>query len=80
MLLRVETAPIKHSGLGVLQGQAESSAIAIAGCGDDAVVGMDVPGAMMAAVAARVDKPLPAGNEGGGVVIAAGPCADCWCV
>jgi NADPH2:quinone reductase len=76
VLIRVEAAPINPSDLGLLLGPADISTMSITGSGDDAVVSMDVPEAMMAAVAARVDKPLPAGNEGGGVVIAAGPGAE----
>ena len=76
VLIRVEAAPINPSDLGLLLGPADISTMSITGTGDDAVVSMDVPEAMMAAVAARVDKPLPAGNEGGGVVIAAGPGAE----
>jgi NADPH2:quinone reductase len=76
VLIRVEAAPINPSDLGLLLGPADISTMSITGSGEDAVVSMDVPEAMMAAVAARVDKPLPAGNEGGGVVIAAGPCAE----
>lgn len=76
MLIRVETAPINPSDLGLLLGPADISTMSITGSGEDAVVSMDVPEAMMAAMAARVDKPLPAGNEGGGVVIAAGAGAE----
>ena len=46
------------------------------GSGDDTVVTMDVPEAMMPALAARIDKPLPIGNEGAGVVVAAGAGAE----
>jgi NADPH2:quinone reductase len=76
VLIRVEAAPINPSDLGLFLGPADISTMSITGSGEDAVVSMDVPEAMMAAVAARVDKPLPAGNEGGGVVIAAGPGAE----
>ena len=76
VLIRVEAAPINPSDLGLLLGPADISTMSITGSGDDAVVSMDVPEAMMAAVAARIDKPLPAGNEGGGVVIAAGAGAE----
>ena len=76
VLIRVEATPINPSDLGLLLGPADISTMTIAGSGDDAVVSMDVPEAMMAAMAARVDKPLPAGNEGAGVVIAAGAGAE----
>ena len=76
VLIRVEATPINPSDLGLLLGPADISTMTIAGFGDDAVVSMDVPEAMMPAMAARVDKPLPAGNEGAGVVIAAGAGAE----
>ena len=76
VLIRVEATPINPSDLGLLLGPADVSTMTIAGSGDDAVVSMDVPEAMMPAMAARVDKPLPAGNEGAGVVIAAGAGAE----
>jgi NADPH2:quinone reductase len=76
VLIRVEATPINPSDLGLLLGPADISTMTIAGSGDDAVVSMDVPEAMMPAMAARVDKPLPAGNEGAGVVIAAGAGAE----
>ena len=76
VLIRVEATPINPSDLGLLLGPADISTMTITGSGDDAVVSMDVPEAMMAAMAARVDKPLPAGNEGAGVVIAAGAGAE----
>ena len=76
VLIRVEATPINPSDLGLLLGPADVSTMTIAGSGDDAVVSMDVPEAMMPAMAARVGKPLPAGNEGAGVVIAAGAGAE----
>jgi NADPH:quinone reductase len=63
MLIRVEATPINSSDLGFLLGPADISTMSITGSADDAVVSMDVPEAMMAAMAARVEKPLPAGNE-----------------
>ena len=80
VLIRVEATPINPSDLGLLLGPADVSTMTIAGSGDDAVVSMDVPEAMMPAMAARVGKPLPAGNEGAGVVIAAGAGAETWSV
>ena len=76
VLIRVEATPINPSDLGLLLGPADVSTMTITGSGDDAVVSMDIPDAMMPAMAARVDQPLPAGNEGAGVVIAAGAGAE----
>ena len=76
VLVRVEATPINPSDLGLLLGPADVSTLTTTGSGDDTVVSMDVPEAMMPALAARVDQPLPAGNEGAGVVIAAGAGAE----
>lgn len=76
VLIRVEATPINPSDLGLLLGPADVSTMTITGSGDEAVVSMDIPDAMMPAMAARVDQPLPAGNEGAGVVIAAGAGAE----
>ena len=76
VLVRVEAAPINPSDLGLLLGPADVSTLATTNSGDDTVVSMDVPEAMMPALAARVGQPLPAGNEGAGVVIAAGAGAE----
>lgn len=76
VLIRVEATPINPSDLGLLLGPADVSTMTITGSGDDTVVSMDIPDAMMPAIAARVDQPLPAGNEGAGVVIAAGAGAE----
>jgi NADPH:quinone reductase len=76
VLIRVEAAPINPSDLGLLLGPADVSTMTITGSGDDAVVSMDVPAAMLPALAARIDKSMPAGNEGAGVVIAAGAGAE----
>jgi hypothetical protein len=75
-LLELKRRPLTLLDLGLLLGPADISTMSITGSGDDAVVSMDVPEAMMAAMAARVDKSLPAENEGGGVVIAAGAGAE----
>ena len=76
VLIRVEATPINPSDLGLLLGPADVSTMTITGSGDEAVVSMDIPDAMTPAMAARVDQPLPAGNEGAGVVIAAGAGAE----
>jgi len=76
VLIRVEATPINPSDLGLLLGPADVSTMTHSGSGDDTVVTMDVPAEMMPALAARVDKPLPIGNEGAGVVIAAGAGAE----
>ncbi len=76
VLIKVEAAPINPSDLGLLLGPADVSTMQVSGSGDDAVVTMDVPEKMMPAMQARVDESMPVGNEGSGVVVAAGAGAE----
>ena len=76
VLVKVEASPINPSDLGLLLGPADVASLSISGSGDDTVASMDVPEAMMPAMQARFDAALPVGNEGAGVVIAAGAGAE----
>ncbi len=69
ILVRVEGSPINPSDLGLLLGAADiSTAKASAG----PVLTASVPSQLMRAMAGRVDQSMPVGNEGAGVVVAAG--------
>ncbi|HEY2359059.1 MAG TPA: zinc-binding dehydrogenase [Phenylobacterium sp.] len=69
VLVRIEGSPINPSDLGLLLGAADmSTAKAAAG----PVVTATVPQPFMRAMAGRVDQSMPVGNEGAGVVVAAG--------
>jgi NADPH2:quinone reductase len=72
VVVRVEASPINPSDLGMLFGMADlGSAEAIERDGHPAVrAPLSAP--VLAAQAARVGIPMPAGNEGGGTVVAAG--------
>jgi NADPH:quinone reductase-like Zn-dependent oxidoreductase len=72
VLVRVEAAPINPSDLGLLVGPADLATAQVSGATSAPVVTAQIPPAFMRAVAARVDQSLPVGNEGAGVVIAAG--------
>lgn len=72
VLVRVEASPINPSDLGLLFGAADMSTASFGGTADRPVVTADVPRGMMKAMAGRVDQALPVGNEGAGVVVAAG--------
>ena len=72
VLVRIEASPINPSDLGLLFGAADPSTMRASGSADRPVVTANVPEKSMRAMAARVDKSLPAGNEGAGVVVAAG--------
>ena len=72
ILVRIEGTPINPSDLGLLLGPADLSTLSIAGSGADAVVSARIPHQFARAVSGRVGESLPVGNEGAGVVIAAG--------
>ncbi len=72
LLIRVEAAPINPSDMGLLFAAADMSQAQASGSGDHAVVTAKLTPAIMAAMAGRVGQSMPAGNEGAGVVIAAG--------
>src|SRR5215218_9559388 len=72
VLVRVEATPINPSDLGLLLGPADLSTAKVWGTPDRPAVTAQVPPQFMKAMAGRVDQDLPVGNEGAGVVIAAG--------
>ena len=72
IVVRVEASPINPSDLGLLLGPADLSTLAASGSKDSPIVTAKVPEAYMRAVGARADESMPVGNEGAGVVIAAG--------
>ncbi len=72
VLVRVEATPINPSDLGLLLGPADIATLKSSGSGESAVVTATVPAGALPSMAARLDQPMPVGNEGAGVVIAAG--------
>ncbi len=68
VVIRIEASPINPSDLGMLlaggdAGRAEAS---------DGGVRLPLPDGAAAAVAGRLGRPMPVGNEGAGIVVAAG--------
>jgi NADPH:quinone reductase len=76
VLVRVEAAPINPSDLGLLFGPADLQGAVLSGSAALPVLTAIMPEAAVRAMAARLDQPLPVGNEAGGVVIAAGASAE----
>lgn len=72
VLVRVAGSPINPSDLGLLVGAADMSTLTVAGSPDRPVVSARIPDAAMSSVTARVGASLPVGNEGAGLVVAAG--------
>ncbi len=69
VVIRVEASPINPSDLGLLLAGADA---ATATKVDGGAVKLSLSPGALAASAARVDKSMPVGNEGAGVVVAAG--------
>lgn len=72
IVVRVEASPINPSDLGLLIGPADLSTAVITGSKDSPIVTAKIPEVAMRAMAPRVDEAMPVGNEGAGVVVAAG--------
>lgn len=75
VVVRIEASPINPSDLGLLFGAADmASARQMPGAQGPALIA-DVPEARLVAMTGRLDQSLPVGNEGAGVVVAAGTSA-----
>lgn len=72
VIVRVEASPINPSDLGLLLGPADMSTVQFSGPADHPIVTANVPAKLLKGVSARLDKAMPVGNEGAGVVIQAG--------
>jgi NADPH2:quinone reductase len=75
VLVRVEAAPVNPSDLLMLLGPADMRSAQAAGTPDQPRVTATVPAGALPMVKARLDVPLAVGNEGAGVVVAAGASA-----
>lgn len=72
VIVRVEAAPINPSDQGLLFAGADMTTAKASGTADRPVVTAQIPPAALKGVAGRLDQSLPVGNEGAGVVVAAG--------
>ena len=73
VLIKVEAAPINPSDLALLTTfAADLDSLTMSGSGDDTVASMKVRPALMGAMKPRLDQAMQAGNEGSGVIVAAG--------
>lgn len=72
VLIRVEATPINPSDQGLLFGAADLSTLSVEGTASRPVARAKIPERAMRAMAGRLDQPMTVGNEGAGVVIAAG--------
>jgi len=72
VVVRVEASPMNPSDLGLLFGAADLSTAKASGTPERPVVTARIPEAAMKAMAGRADQSMPVGNEGAGLVVAAG--------
>ena len=75
VLVRVEASPINPSDLGLLIAGADMTTATVAGTPERPVVTAELAAGTLGGLSARVDKPLPVGNEAAGTVVAAGSSA-----
>jgi NADPH2:quinone reductase len=76
VLVRIDAAPINPSDLGLLLAAADVSRATSTGPADSPVVTAPIAPQVMPGLAARVGESMPVGNEGCGVVVAAGSAPD----
>jgi len=72
VVVRVEASPLNPSDLGLLFGSADMTSAKASGTADAPMVIADVSPNLMRGMEARLDQSLPVGNEGAGIVVAAG--------
>ena len=72
VIVKVEAAPINPSDLGLLLGPADVTSLRTGTQAGRPELVFDVPHGRMGGLKARVGQSLPVGNEGAGVVVAAG--------
>ncbi len=72
VLVRVEASPLNPSDLALLVGPADMTTARVSGTEQRPVITADIPEKLMKMVAGRLGQSLAVGNEGAGVVVAAG--------
>ena len=72
VLVRVEAAPLNPSDLGLLLAMADVSGAVAGGSADEPTVTAPIAEPVLRALASRVGHAMTVGNEGAGVVVAAG--------
>ncbi len=73
VLVRIEATPINPSDIGLLFGAADMGTAKASGTPASPVITARIPERAMPGMAGRLDQSMPVGNEGAGVVVAAGP-------
>jgi NADPH2:quinone reductase len=76
VIIRIEATPLNPSDLGMLFGTADMSTARQSGTPSRPMVTARIPDAHMKSMKNRLDKSMPAGNEGAGIVVSAGSSSD----
>lgn len=76
VIVQVEASPINPSDLAILLGPSDLHTLVETRIGDLPGFSAEIPPSALAAVAARVNQPMVPGNEGAGLVVAAGAGAE----
>ncbi len=75
VLVRIEASPMNPSDLGLLFGAADLTTAKASGTAERPIITAFVPAKLMKSMAGRIDRSMPVGNEGAGVVVKAGSAA-----
>ena len=75
VLIQMQATPINPSDIGLLFGPADLSTVKVSGSAERPVVIAHIPERAMPGMAARLGQSMPVGNEGAGLVVAAGTSA-----
>ena len=76
VVVRIDAAPLNPSDIINLLGAADIATLRAVGGPGGPAAEADVPKARLAGLAGRLDRPVPGGNEGAGVVVQAGASAQ----
>jgi NADPH:quinone reductase-like Zn-dependent oxidoreductase len=76
VVVRIDAAPLNPSDLALLLGGADLDTLQSTGTADQPRVTAKIAPEVLRMLSARVDQSLPVGNEGAGVVVAAGSSPD----
>jgi NADPH2:quinone reductase len=76
VMVRIEASPINPSDIGLLFGAADMSSARLSGAPAEPILTAPIAEASMGSMAGRLNASLPVGNEGAGVVVAAGASAN----
>jgi NADPH-dependent curcumin reductase CurA len=72
VIVAVQASPINPSDLGLLLGPADMASLVASGTKERPILTATIPPARMGMMKARLDESMAVGNEGAGVVVAAG--------